>query len=115
MDMEGETLRYLSKRFILVGTKLGCATQYVPEIIKENLPIVKQFRELYKPYEIQYEVKYKNPTMGNSNIFSNPSATQDQIEEFLVKGCHKIEWTEYNKIKNTKTERKEEIKITFLR
>ena len=52
MDMEGETLRYLSKRFILVGTKLGCATQYVPEIIKENLPIVKQFRELYKPYEI---------------------------------------------------------------
>ena len=26
MDMEGEELRYLSNRFILVGTKLGCAT-----------------------------------------------------------------------------------------
>ena len=27
MDMEGEKLRYLSKRFILVGTKLGCASE----------------------------------------------------------------------------------------
>ena len=47
MDMEGEELRYLSMRFILVGTKLGCATEFVPNIIRENSPIIKQFREQY--------------------------------------------------------------------
>ena len=45
MDMEGEKLRYLSKRFILVGSKLGCATEFVPDIVRENMPTIKQFRE----------------------------------------------------------------------
>ena len=45
MDMEGEVLRYLSKRFILVGTKLGCACDAVPDILKENTAIIKEFRE----------------------------------------------------------------------
>lgn len=37
MDMQGETLRYLSKRFILIGAKLGCATDFVKDIITENI------------------------------------------------------------------------------
>ena len=44
MDMEGEQLHYLSKRFILMGTKLGCATEFVPDIIRENTEILKEFR-----------------------------------------------------------------------
>ena len=75
MDMEGETLRYLSKRFILIGTKLGCATDYIAEIVRENMVIIKEFRNLYKPYERDYEVKYENPvTVATANIFSNPGA-----------------------------------------
>lgn len=50
MDMQGETLRYLSKRFILVGTKLGCGTEFVKEIISENLPTIRDFRAKYKPF-----------------------------------------------------------------
>ena len=60
MDMEGEKLRYLSKRFILVGTKLGCATDYISQIINENMSIIREFRVLYKPFERDYEVKYES-------------------------------------------------------
>ena len=41
MDLEGETLHYISKRFILVGTKLGLATDYVVDVLRENMPIIK--------------------------------------------------------------------------
>ena len=41
MDLEGETLHYISKRFILVGPKLACATEYVVDILRENMGIIK--------------------------------------------------------------------------
>jgi hypothetical protein len=94
MDMEGEKLRYLSKRFILVGRKLGCATDYISQIINENMSIIREFRVLYKPFERDYEVKYESlATPITTNIFSNPGTTPDKIEEFLVKGIHKLKWT----------------------
>lgn len=115
MDMEGEKLRYLSPRFILVGTKLGCATDYVPSILKENMPIIKEFRKLYKPYDFNYEVKYKNQTTGaQANVFSNPSATPALIEDFLVKGMHRLKWTGKDK-QGKPVAREEELKISFLR
>ena len=45
MDLEGEKLKYLSERFILVGTKLGCASQFVCDLIRENTPIINEFRK----------------------------------------------------------------------
>ena len=61
MDMEGEKLRYLSKRFILVGSKLGCATEYVKDIVVENMGAIKEFRKQYRPFDYAYEIKYENP------------------------------------------------------
>ena len=60
MEQEGEKLRYLSHRFILMGTKLGCATDYVADTVAENLPVIREFRALYKPFDFDYEVKYEN-------------------------------------------------------
>ncbi len=117
MDMEGEKLRYLSERFILIGTKLGCASEHAINIIKENMPIIKEFREQYQPFEHDYEVKYENsvnPNQQNQNVFSNPNATPKQIEDFLVKGTHKLKWTGVDKFNKPKLFRSE-IQISFLR
>ena len=96
MDMEGEVLRYLSKRFILVGTKLGCATDFVKDIITENMPILKEFREQYKPFDSRIDVKYENPgtnidfSMNDkqmvNNIFLYAKAQPHHIETFLTAG-----------------------------
>ena len=115
MDMEGEKLRYLSRRFILVGTKLGCAADHILNIINENMTVIKEFRVLYKPFERDYEVKYETPvTAATINIFSNPGTPQDKIEEFLVKGMHKLKWTGKDKF-NKPVVLKSELKISFLR
>lgn len=58
MDIEGEKLRYISKRFILMGPKLGCATEYVDDIVTQNVGTIKEFRKIFKPFDHQYEVKY---------------------------------------------------------
>ena len=52
--------------------------------------------------------------MTTGNIFCSPSATPEQIEEFLVKGTHKLKWTGKDKFKKPIVCRAE-LKITFLR
>jgi len=42
-----ETLRYLSKRFILVENKLGLATEFVPDLYKLTSDVVFAFRKQY--------------------------------------------------------------------
>lgn len=98
MEMEGQELRYLSKRFILVGTKLGCATEFVPDILRENMPIIKQFRQEFKPFENDYEITYEGVvTLTTSNIFANPNASPAQIEDYLTKGTFKLKWISYDR------------------
>ncbi len=47
-------LRYLSDRFILVETKLGLATEFLPQLIGEIDLEIKKFRANYKPIEFNY-------------------------------------------------------------
>ena len=117
MDMEGEKLRYLSKRFILVGTKLGCATAFVPEIVRENMPIIKQFREQYQPFMHDYEITYEGiVTVVTNNIFAQVTSSPVQIEEYLNKGAFKLKWIKYDRNQIKKPEVcYDEIKVQFLR
>ena len=56
--------------------------------------IIKEFRKQYKPFEFDYTITYEHPvTIATSNVFCNSSSTPEQIEFFLLKGCHKLEWT----------------------
>jgi hypothetical protein len=52
-----EELKYLSERFILIDTKLGIATQFVPQLLLELDEVLQGFRKWYKPFDFKYNAK----------------------------------------------------------
>ena len=80
------------------------------------MPIITEFREQFRPFQRDYVVKYENnpSSVAQSNIFSNPNAKPQQIEDFLVRGFHKLKWTGLDKFNKPKVF-KAELQISFLR
>ena len=77
--------------------------------------VIKEFRVLYKPFERDYEVKYDTlVTAATTKIFSNPGTPPNKIEEFLVKGMHKLKWKGKDKF-NKLVVLRSELNISFLR
>lgn len=66
-DKEKEKLVYFSERFLLIDTKLGVASDYAETIIKENMPVLKEFRSQFRPFEHPYQYRF---VMEQSNQIS---------------------------------------------
>jgi hypothetical protein len=54
-EKKPDELKYFSERFILIQTKLGIATQYVPALMKYLESHLKQFREEFQPFNYAYK------------------------------------------------------------
>lgn len=44
---EEENVLYISNRFILIGTKLGMASDNLKQIMLQNIPVITEFRKQY--------------------------------------------------------------------
>ena len=81
---EEEDILYISPRFILIGTKLGMASDNVMAIMVENRSILKEFREKYKPFTFHYREKFEVPP--------DAVAAAGRGENVIEKGVFRLKW-----------------------
>jgi len=89
---EEENIFYISPRFILIGTKLGMASDNVKAIMVENRPIMKEFREKYKPFTFHYREKFE--------IAPEAITAAQKGENVLEKGVFRLKWETIDYKKN---------------